>query len=72
MHTLTQCKENKQQNKCETGAVINDSLEFEPTLFELSDKSASGTAHCWPQSGRQMKIFTFIDWFINQTAKYYP
>ncbi len=52
MHTLTQCNENKQQNKYETvagsGAVINDSLETEPTLFELYDKSASatGTAYC--------------------------
>lgn len=48
MHTLTQCNENKQQNKSETGAVINDSLEMEPTLFEIYDKSASatGTTYC--------------------------
>lgn len=74
MRTLTQRNENKQQNKFETvagtGAVINDSLETEPTLFELYGKSASatGTAYCSPQSYRQMKIFTLIDWFINQTA----
>lgn len=41
-----------------------------PTLFELYDKSVSAleTAQCQPQSQRQMKKFTFIDWFINQTA----
>lgn len=74
MHTLTQCNENKQQNKFETVAgictVINDSLEIEPTLFELNDKSgsATGTAYCKPQSERQMEISTFTDWFIYQIA----
>lgn len=48
MHTLTQCNENKQQNEFETvagtGAVINDSLEIEPPLFELYDKSATANS----------------------------
>lgn len=47
MHTLTQCNENKQQNKLETvagaGAVTNESSVREPTLFELHDKSVSAT-----------------------------
>lgn len=74
MHTFTQCNENKQNNKFETvagiGGVINDSLETEPTLFEIygGPVSATGTAYCSPQSQRQMKIFTFTDWLINQTA----
>lgn len=42
MSTLTQCKENKQQNKLEADALINDSLETEPTFFKLYDKPARG------------------------------
>ena len=65
MHTLTQCDEYKQNNKFErvasTGTVINDSLETDRPV------SATGTAYCQPQSQRQMTIFTFTDWLINQT-----
>ena len=66
MHTLTQCNENKQNNKFKTvagiGAVINNSLETDRPV------SAKGTTYFQPHAQRQMKIFTFTDWLINQTA----
>lgn len=51
MSTLTQYKENKQQNKLEADALINDSLEIEPTFFELCDKSARGITY-WSHNCR--------------------
>lgn len=51
MSTLTQYKENEQQNKLEADALINDSLETEPTFFKLCDKSARGITYCSHKCG---------------------